>query len=431
LARFRPFRGIRYVRDRAEPLDRVVAPPYDVISPERRDELYDAGPHNVTRLILNRDGHEAAGALFRRWLAEGVLAPDPEPTFYLYCQDFDCRGPRRRTGVIGALGLEPFSTGVVRPHERTFPKHKKDRFELTGQVKANLSPIFGLYSNVAFSPEPDGGWISTADIDVEFEGVRNRLWCVRDPDNVAAIREAVADRTIFIADGHHRYETALEYCRVTHPDVSLPLARDGDSDEVEPTAFVLAFLARFEDPGMIILPTHREVVTSGGADYRKFVEALAADFEVERIPKSGEGRNRMLATLESASPDTNTFGVAVRDFSDYLIIRRRAGANGASRSAVADLDVSVLHTTVLGSRLEAAGGAAPQLAYSAEASGPLDRVDAGRSEAAFFMKAMLPEQMERACMAGELLPQKSTYFFPKLLTGLVCRSLERRPSGRS
>ena len=145
MARFRPFRGIRYTTEKAGVFDDLVAPPYDVISPEARDALYDKGPYNVTRLILNRDGHVAAGNLYRQWLEDSVLARDEAPSFYLYCQDFECDGPKRRTGVIGALRLEPFSTGVVRPHERTFSHHKRDRLDLTEQARANLSPIFGMY----------------------------------------------------------------------------------------------------------------------------------------------------------------------------------------------------------------------------------------------------------------------------------------------
>ena len=200
MARFRPFRGIRFSPDAVASLDDVVAPPYDVISEQARDNLYEASPYNVARLILNRDGHRAAAEVFRGWQRDRVLVRDDRPTFYLYCQEFDCNGPRRRTGIIGAMHLEPFSTGVVRPHERTFAHHKNDRLELTTEVKANLSPIFGLYSNSGFVPEPELGWDSPATIEVVHEEVRSRVWRLQSRAAIAAVTSAVANETVFIAD---------------------------------------------------------------------------------------------------------------------------------------------------------------------------------------------------------------------------------------
>jgi len=423
MARFRPFRAIRFSPAAVGGFDDVVAPPYDVISQDARDELYASSPYNVTRLILNTDGHEAAGELYRQWQRDGVLARDEQPAFYLYCQDFESGGARRRVGLIGALHLEPFDRGVVRPHEQTFAHHKKDRLVLTGETRANLSPIFGLFSNPEFSPEPDGGWDTPPDVDVVHEGVRNRLWPVRSPAAVAAVRDAVANRTIFIADGHHRYETALNYFGEACPGEQLVAGAGGPDDDEQPAAHVMAFLGAFEDPGMIILPTHRELVSSGGADAGAFVDALERAFTVERIEKGDAGRRRILERLDGEAVEANAFAVALRDVPDYLYIRRPAAGGGAAKDA---LDVTVLHSVVLDELLRGAGGAEARLEYSADARQVLDRADDGLTEGAFLMRPMRAEQMAEVCMAGELLPQKSTYFYPKLLTGLTFHALERQ-----
>ena len=255
------------------------------------------------------------------------------------------------------------------------------------------------------------------------EGVRNRLWVVRDPSRVAAISDAVAGRTVFIADGHHRYETALNYWGETHPDQPLEPS-GGPDDEREPAAHVMAFLGRFEDPGMLILPTHRELVSSGGADLRAFVKELESRFEVERLPKTGEGRAQLIASLSKTPHERNAFAVTLRSQTDYLLLRARPGAKAAD-TFVSGLDVSVLHSVVLGEALTAAGAKEVKLEYSHVVDRVLDRADEGVTEGAFLMRPMLADDMAQACMAGELLPQKSTYFYPKLLTGLVFHTLAR------
>jgi uncharacterized protein (DUF1015 family) len=423
VARFRPFRGIRYNAEKVGALDAVVAPPYDVISAEQRDALYDAGPYNATRLILNREGHAEAARLYRSWQSDGALQRDEQPCFYLYAQDFDVDGPKRRTGIIGALHLEPFSTGVVRPHERTFSHHKDDRLSLTSEVRANLSPIFGLYSNADFHPEPDAGWDSEADIDVMLAGVRSRVWVVRDPDRAAEIAAAVDGRTIFIADGHHRYETALNYFRVARPDGEL-LPEGGPTDTEEPVAHVMAFLGAFEDPGMLILPTHRQVENSGGAEWERYVDSLEGQFKVTRLAFDSDGRRALQAALDAAPEDINAFGLAIAGSSELLLIEKPAAVRRNGDSPLASLDVTVLHSTLIEDLLSAAGAPEPEISYSADTDAVLDRVAAGDLEAAFVMRATLSDQLADVCMAGDLMPQKSTYFFPKLLTGLVFHSLD-------
>ena len=422
MARFRPFKGIRFAAARVGSMEPIVAPPYDVISPEARDRLCAASPYNVTRLILNPDGHGVAADLYRRWLSDGVLVRDEAPSFYLYSQEFDCDGPRRRVGVIGALHLEPFSSGVVRRHERTFAHHKRDRLELTQAVRANLSPIFGLFSNPEFSLAPAGGWDAKADVDVVHEGVRSRVWVLRDAASGRAIAGAIEGRTLFIADGHHRYETALNYYESLNGHQALPVGADAPDDAHAPAAHVMAFLAAFEDPGMVILPTHREVVRTNGASADAFGRELEKRFKVERVPAS-VGDADAIARLRAIAYGENAFVVALKSQRELWIIRRPV-VHSLHGSVTEGLDVSVLHSVILGDALAAAGGRDPEVAYSPDAAPLFIRVREGSSDAAIFMRPMLAQQMEAACLAGELLPQKSTYFYPKLLTGLVFHALD-------
>jgi len=421
MARFRPFRGIRFAKDRIGSLEGVVAPPYDVITEQEREALYRAGPYNVTRLILNRESHDAAAALFRDWREQGVLAKDPSPSFYLYCQDFECRGPRRRVGIIGALHLEPFESGVVRPHEQTFAHHKQDRLELTKRTRANLSAIFGLYGNPEFRPAPDGGWAEPPEVDVLHAGVRNRLWLIRSPEAITRITAAVDGRTVFIADGHHRYETALDYYALTHKDGCLARADGAPADEQDPAAHVMAFLATFEDPGMVVLPTHREITDCTDADVTAFFGAMEGEFEIETIERTTAGRQRALACLEDADATSNVFVASFKSRPAYYVIRRPMPEGDVSPKAV--LDVTVLHTTILGRLRGADDDRVPHVEYSPDTEAVLERVECGRSGAAFLLRPMQPGQMAAVCMAGELLPQKSTFFYPKLLTGLVFHAL--------
>ncbi len=423
MARFRPFRGLRYSESAVGAMSEVVAPPYDVISPEQRDRLDASSPFNVVKLILNSSGHDAAARYFTQWREQGVLWREEQPAFYLYAQEFEAGGPRRRVGVLGALHLEPFSSGVVLRHETTFEHHKKDRLDLTSKVKANLSPIFGTFSNPDFHPCPDGGWDEQALVDVFHQGVRHMMWALRDPERIEEVRQALAGRQVFIADGHHRYETALNYHRQIH-GVDPPGGDDAPGDDKAPTAHVLAFLAAFEDPGMLILPTHRELLDSGGLDHRRFEQLLGEDFELGAYAKSEAGRGELLAALAACREDENGFAIALSGLDHYLLAKKAVDQKAAATSPLAALDVKVLHEQLLGSLLRCAGGGEVKLAYSIEPLPLLDRVDAGTLEGAFLMNATRAEQMAAVCKAGELMPQKSTYFYPKLLSGLLFHCLD-------
>ncbi len=423
MARFRPFRGYRFNPDIVGSMQDIVAPPYDVISESRREELLSSSEYNATHLILNPDGHDVAAGLYRQWTRKGAIERDAAPGFYLYCQEFEIAGEaKRRVGLIGALHLEPFSRRIVLPHEQTFSHHKDDRLKLTKQVRTNLSPIFGLYSNPDFHPEPNGGWDAPADVDVKVEGVRHRLWPMSDPDAIAAAEQAVSGRTVYIADGHHRYETALNYYKHLHADADPPDSDAAPGDGDEPNAHVMAFLAAFEDPGMVILPTHREVVSADGADMGKFAALLRERFHVREFAVGRGGRGAMLDALEEVG-SSHRVGVAVALAGSAECFIVEPDGQPRSGSPLAGLDVHFLHNDVIGGALADSGCAEPKLVYTVDRDDLLDHVYTGRSQAGFLMNPTRSDQLASVCEAGELMPQKSTYFYPKLLTGLVFHAL--------
>jgi len=400
----------------------VVAPPYDVIDQAARSELLGSSGYNAAHLILNPAGHDAAARLYKSWMKTGVLVREDSPSFYLYSQEFECNGPKRRVGLIGALHLEPFSRRVVLPHERTFAHHKDDRLELTKRVETNLSPVFGLYSNPEFCPHPDGGWGEAAEVDIEVAGVRHRLWSLRSAAQIDAVQEALAGRRVFIANGHHRYETALNYYAYTHDGAEPPEGEWAPDDDEQPSAHVMAFLAAFEDPGMVILPTHRELLEAPGADLERFVAALEEGFSVERFAIDAGGRRAFLAALEAAGAEGRVaVGVALAGSEEFFLVV--PDSEPLSDSPLQTVDVRVLHADILDGALRSAGAESIELGYTVERDALLARVAAGASVGAFLLNPTRSQQLAEVCEAGELMPQKSTYFYPKLLTGLVFHSL--------
>jgi uncharacterized protein (DUF1015 family) len=389
-----PFRALRYDPARVGDLAAVVAPPYDVISPAQQDALYDRSPYNVVRLILPRVAAraEAAAATLRAWRASGVLARDPRPALYFYSQEFSLKDGSRhcRDGVLCRLGLEEFGTGVVRPHERTFPGPKADQLALLRATGAYLSPIFGLYAR------PHERLRDVAGIDgaplleiVEDGGEVHRLWRVDDASAVARVGAALAPETIFIADGHHRYETALTY--------RAERGADGPRS-------ILAVLSNMEEEGLLVLPTHRLL--------RVPLRLAPADFEA---------RLRECFTVEPLTPGTPRPAGAI----DVVLPDRclRLRAREAARACVSHLpasvrglDVALLHGAILEPVL---GAGSRDLEFTHDDDEAVEAVASGRSTAAFLLNPPTVAAVRAVCLAGELMPEKSTYFYPKLASGLV------------
>jgi uncharacterized protein (DUF1015 family) len=423
--RIEAFRALIFSRQRVESLDRVVAPPYDLIDQARQEDLYARSPYNVVRLELNRaaDPYGSAAATLAQWIDANVVEPTARRAVYFYTQRFEVAGRRlRRSGIIARIRLEEFKSGRILPHEKTFPKAKEDRRRLLTATRVNVSPIFGLYPSgdsalEALLAEVAGRTpmiVVTDDL-----GIANEVRAIDDAEEIAIVQRALSNARVLIADGHHRYETALQYRRQRR-------AEEGNPAGVRGYDYVMMTLVAFNDPGLVILPTHR-LVRNLPADAIASFEARASDlFEVRAAASIGELR----AAIDEH--DRATIGVALKGDERLRILRLRdyeavAAAMPEVPIAVRELGVSILHTLLF----ERIFGIKPDevrkggnIEYTIDGEGAVAQVIAGTADGAFLTAAPTVHDVERVCSAGATMPEKSTYFYPKLLTGLVMNPLE-------
>ncbi len=402
MADVRPFRALRYAAA-AGPLGTLVSPPYDVISPEERRGYLAVSPYNAVRLILPEVGYDEVAGLIASWQDDGALAAEEAPVLIAWTQSFTLGDgvPRERRTILATVGLEPYSARVVRPHERTHAGPKEDRLRLTRAVRTNLSPVFGLY------PDAEGAaWTAVApegepDAEVrDADGTIHRFWRIADPAAAEAVAEAMRDRWILIADGHHRYETALAY----RDELRAAGAGDGPHDRV------LMGLTALDDPGLVVLPTHRLLTRwPEGAD-AAFTATPAADLDA------------LLAALAAAPGDAPALGLITADGMALLTAPPAPpGTSPASR-----LDVAALEREILVPHLGADQAALAHdevLSYTKDAAEAEALVRDGSIAAALILRGIPKPDIADVSEAGETMPQKSTYFFPKLLTGVAYNPL--------
>ena len=420
MAEIRPFTALRYDEAVAGPLERLVAPPYDVVDEPMRARLQARSPCNVVAIDLPQptaaqpDRYAAAAETLARWRAEGVVVADRAPALWALTQDYV--GPdgaaRTRRAVLAAVRVEPYGAGRIRPHERTHPGPKQDRLALTRATRANLSPIFSLCSDPQQRAwralEPHVAAQPPVGRAVDADGTVARLWRVADPVAIAAVQAATRDAELLIADGHHRYETARAY-----------------ADEVGgegPHRFVLVALVALEDPGLTVFPTHR-LVSGVARDPRRrqaLDDAIARWFAVEEVPDP-----RALVPDPADGPVRIGYldGRTRRPLRLTLADPARVDALLAGRAApYRRLDTAVLEALILE---DALGMTAAQidrrdgLAYARDLDHALDAVASGAADAAFLMGPTPVARIRAVAAAGEAMPPKSTYFFPKIPTGLV------------
>jgi uncharacterized protein (DUF1015 family) len=439
-----PFRALRYNPQLVPDLGLVVSPPYDVISPEGQVRYHARHPYNVVRLILAQDAspgtaeptrYERAGSAFRQWLAEGILRRDPEPALYLVEETFSL-GPGnrvRRRGFVAMVRLAAYEERVVLPHERTFARYKADRLALMRAAPADLEPILGFYPGPAEAVRAalERGMAAAPVVDFSDEdGTRQRLWMLRDRGEVRAIAEALRDRPVVIADGHHRYETALQFRAERRAAAGAP----GEGDR-RPHEFVLMHLSCADDPGLVILPTYRLIRQRPPLQRAALPEALGRFFRVEPRPLDTGQLSRslppVLAELADRGRQAPAFAVYAGGPAIFQLTLQERGiveelqAAGHS-AAYARLDVAILHHLVLERILgmRAAGTAEDAIAYTRDAGQAVQAVAAGEAHLAVLQNPPLVSQVEAVALAGERMPQKSTYFFPKLVSGLLISPLD-------
>jgi len=437
MAKIAPFRAVRYNLEKiAEPAG-VMAPPYDVISPELQDDLYQRNPYNLVRLILGKieesddetsNRYSRAAAFFQSWQQEGILVRDPEPGIYLYDEVYVAEGigPVTRRGFLALTRIEDFASGVVKPHEKTLSGPKTDRLNLTKACGANFSSIFGLYSDPCCVLEAltHDECNRQPDLDVtDDDGVEHRLWRVTDPAIIQKAQELLDKKPLFIADGHHRYETALNYRNFMRQQV-------GEYTGKELFNYVLMYFANMEDQGMLIFPTHRLVHGLKDFHLPGFLAALGEFFEVEARdlnPNNADARVEARNILQQKGAEAHTLALFAGGQSIYYLTLRDPGVmdrffDDKASKALRTLDVSILHRLVLEHLLHITPEAQERqlnLKYVKNFDEPFTAVQSGEFQLAFLMNATRMTEVRDVANAGEKMPQKSTYFYPKLLTGLV------------
>jgi uncharacterized protein (DUF1015 family) len=432
MAEIRPLRALHYDLAAVGSLASVVAPPYDVIDAEQRAALAARSPYNVVAVDVpvpagdpTADPYEAAGELFESWQRQGVLERDPGPALWAHTQEYT--GPdgvrRTRRGFFCDVLIEDYGPGRIRPHERTHPGPKEDRLRLTRATRCNLSPIFSLYSDpralawqalAPFTAEHPWGEVSDED------GTAHRTWRVTNPEAIESVCGAVDGVELLIADGHHRYETAQAYAREQQQRACGSGHGDGDAFR-----YVLMCLVALEDPGLTVFPTHR-LVTGLSDERRSALEhTLARDFDVEEV-----SREQLVAGSTDGNSGLRVGFIDARERRPLqLTLRDQARADAAlpGRSAAyRHLDTGVLEALLLKGPLGLTDEDISHLkgmGYARGAEEALALVDSGAYDAAFLMRPTPIAQVKDVAAAGEHMPPKSTYFFPKLLTGLLFNPL--------
>ncbi len=430
MAEIAPLTPLRYDLSKAKAgASSVVAPPYDVIGPEERAALAALDPHNVVELILPEGEGDAkyahAAELLARWREAKVLVRDEVPGFYRYDQTFRAPGdPTKsftRTGFLGLVKLVPFADRVILPHERTLSGPKEDRLKLFRATRTNLSPGFMLYRDPAGelkAPLEKAEQLFAFDT---ADGIHHALSKISDPGAIAAIVKKLAASSLLIADGHHRYETALRYA-----------GEVGASDPRSASKFFMTFLVNEDDPNLVVFPTHRHLHDLASFSFDTLVTKAKELFDVRALPTGADAAS-VLAPLAASGKSTPSF-VACGPKGEAILLALRSGLDLASHPTLGPLvpalrrtDVAVLHSGILEHMLgltREAQAAKTNLYYPQDAARALAELRGGKGQALFLMNATPVAQVREVAEAGEVMPQKSTFFFPKVLTGLAIHTLE-------
>lgn len=429
-----PFRGWRYDVSQVGDLSDVITPPYDVIDDKFQDQLYKQHPCNFIRLELNRSEpsdvdanakYGRAAEFLKHWKLDGVLLQEPEDALYVYSQEFTWEGKTFvRSGFLARIRLEEFGTGNVFPHEQTLSGPKLDRLMLIRATNANLSPIFGLYPDETASVQKaldDVCLKLTPSLAKDHLGVIHRLWVVKDHQVISQVKAGLRDKPVFIADGHHRYETALNYRRELKAAGKL-------TDDLSPANFVLMHFVGMQDPGLQILPTHRLVSgLPNGLTSEQVAGALKSHCDVEVIGKGDKAAEEAWGLIE-ADGGQNVFGFGTGSDGTWLFARITDGSPMAKLAAEhspawRSLGVSLLHKLLLEELIFKQVGGEPKFQYVHRLDETTSALNAKSHQLGCLVAPATIEHVRIIAAGRETMPPKSTYFYPKLLSGMVVHSL--------
>jgi uncharacterized protein (DUF1015 family) len=437
MIRIAPFHGVFYNQKKIKDLGKVIAPPYDVISKEEQDKLHKKSPYNFVRLDLSQepDAYNAVAQLLGEWQAQGILERDEAPAIYFFSHRFKLKNGEQklRLGFFALTELQDPATGDIRPHEKTLDAPKEDRLKLMLACHAQLSPIFALYAQpsqainrmLAVAVEGVAPFIEVE----QDDGDELRLWRITDPALIQKIQREMQSQRLLIADGHHRYEATLNYRNHMR-------AERGQGNGQEAFNFIMTYFANMNDDNVVILPTHRLVRGYTHKPFLELEEALQAYFYVEQHPKTPDGKVSFLKALKTAAKKHRVIGASFKRDPRYLILRlknKRIMQRLAKdlSAPLRELDVSTLHLLILEHIL----GMTPEqqvsgdmIRYSQDEDLVLQTLEKEDYQAAFILNASKAEEILAIASGGEKMPQKSTYFYPKLPSGLIVNKID--PEGR-
>ncbi len=427
-----PFRGVRYNQALVHDLTSVICPPYDIITPQMQRELYQRSDYNFVRLEYTReeageDKYARAAAALQDWLERGILEVDEAPALYLYDHYFTCQGRQyRRRGIISAVRLEAQDKLVVRPHENTMARPKSDRLRLLQALRANTSSVLALFAD-------NGQRVSSLLAAQEREkpvidfgagdGERHRIWAITGDGAISQIRSCLAGEPLYIADGHHRYESALNY---QHERQAMLPEASGD----EGFNFAMITLVDFADPGLVILPIHRLVCGVSHSALEELPARLKPLFEVEELPLdktdvwqkvddflAGEAGQVKLAIFGLTKKDLVLLRLRSFAAADRLMAPSRSGWHRRLAASVVD---RLILEKMLGF---GPGSEETSVSFSSDRVDAVNKVLSGEYQMAFLLGPVRAEVIKAVADAGDKMPKKSTYFYPKLPSGLVFRRL--------
>lgn len=426
MAEIKGYKGLRFNCEKAGKIEELVCPPYDIISDQQREEYIKTNPHNIIRLELPKgdDKYNKAAEILNDWLEKGILVKEDKPAIYIYEEEFTAYGERKAIkGIICRVKLEEFSKGIILPHEFTLSKAKEDRLNLMKATNCNFSQIYSLYMDGGKNTLGKIDSLSKSEPDIQLQdndNVTHRMWIIKDEKAIADICSDFTDRKLYIADGHHRYETALNYRNYLREQ---GLAKEGDACDYQ-----MMMLVDMEHPGLVVFPTHRLVRNLDSFNAERVIDGCKEYFDVTE--------HSDINTIESTLMGLYNQGKKAYAFycggSSYKLlvlkdtnIIKKLLPNAST--ATQQLDVTILHTLILEKifGIDAENMAKQiNLTYTKIFDEAISSVQQGNSQCAFILNPTRVSEIREVASNGEKMPQKSTYFYPKMITGLVMNQLE-------